>query len=111
MTLGDIPEMLPIWVKGLNLRGIGIVKMEVRLKSKVEPLSGHLQTTNKTQTSESRTAPKASRSRVQPSEIQSQRLSSQSHSDEFRNEMHELNLLSSEIIIHSSNHRPFDNMQ
>ena len=92
------------------LRDIVIVKMELRLNSKVEPLNGHLRTTNQTQTSESRTAPKTSRSRLHPSEIQSQRLGSRSHSDEFRNEMHELNLLSSEMMFHLSNNHAFDNM-
>ena len=84
--------------------------MALRLNSIVEPLNAHLRTTNQTQTSESRTAPKTSRSRLHPSEIQSQRLGSRSHSDEFRNEMHELNLLSSEMISHSSYNHAFDNM-
>ena len=84
--------------------------MALRLNSIVEPLSAHLRTTNQTQNSESRIAPKASRSRLHPPKIQSQRLGSRSHSDEFRNEMHELNLLSSEMISHSSYNHAFDNM-
>ena len=94
-------------------RDIRIVIMKLRSHSnfKVKALTSHSRPTNQTETSGSGTAPKTSCSRLEASEIQSQRLGSRSHSEEFRNEMQALNLLSSEMMLHSSNHQAFDNMQ
>ena len=93
-------------------RDIRIVIMKLRSHNfKVKALTSHSRPTNQTETSGSGTAPKTSSSHLEASEIQSQRLGSRSHSEEFRNEMQALNLLSSEMMLHSSNHQAFDNMQ
>ena len=92
-------------------RDIRIVIMEFRSHSnfKVNALRSH--STNQTQTSGSGTGPKTSCPRLEALEIEFQRLDSRSHSEEFRNKIQELNQLSSEMMLHSSNHYAFDNMQ
>ena len=92
-------------------RDIRIVIMKLRSHSnfKVKALRSH--STNQTQTSGSGDGLKTSCSRLEALEIQFQGLDSRSHSEEFRNKIQELNQLSSEMMLHSSNHHAFDNMQ
>ena len=82
------------------------MKLRSHSNLKVNTLRSH--STNQTQTSGSGTG---SDSRLEALEIQLLRLDSRSHSEEFRNKIQELNQLSSEMMLHSSNHHAFDNMQ
>ena len=93
-------------------RDIRIVIMKLRSHSnfKVKALRSH-SINHSNQTSGSGTGPKTSCPRLEALEIQFQRLDSRSHSEEFRNKIQELNQLSSEMMLHSSNHHAFDNMQ
>ena len=108
------------------MREIEVLKMKLRSNFKAERTSNHLRTMNQTKTSAPRTAIEKSRPNkeqtksqihrpsclcLEPMEIQSQSLGSKSHSEEFRNEMLELNFLSSELMLDLSIPPAFENMQ